>query len=388
MAIRIAPLQRARDALGLRWLRRCRQRLAGTTRRPVVPQTPAVIVGTLLNASGIGQGARLMLTDLAQRGVQCQAVDVTRQLGLPIIAPATADHDAGGELPRLPRIVHLNPPHFGRALRSLGGRVFAAPVVAYWAWELEAVPREWLASALLTDEIWVPSPFVSDAVLSLLHGMDDAPPVRVVPHAVAAGEVIARDASARRAARERLGMPPQAFVAGFTFSVRAGVRRKNPEAAIAAFQKAFPDGSDNSRLLLRCADASANLPAWAVLHAQATQDSRIRLVDPAACGIQDFFSTIDALLSLHRSEGYGLTLAEALRAGIPVIATAWSIAEEISRSALFYPVPSSLVPVNDPGGTYRNFRKLRWAEPDLDAAARYLRELQTIHRYHIGRSQA
>ncbi len=379
-------LIRTRDMLGLRWLRGLRKRTIGRTRRTVALGAPAVIVGSLAAAGGISNGARLMLADLAQRGVRFHAVDVTRQLGMAAVMPEGAG--PGNELPLLPRIVHLNPPHFGRALRRLGQAAFAGPVVGYWAWELETAPREWIASAQLADEIWVPSPFVRDALLNVLRQLDDAPALRVVPHAVEAGPIIPRDALIRSTARHQLALPPDGFVAGFTFSMLAGVRRKNPEAAISAFRAAFPAGSKDSTLLLRCVDPGKNQSACATLRRLAAEDSRIRLVESATCRIQDFFAAIDVLLSLHRSEGYGLILAEALRAEIPVIATSWSISDEISRNPLFYPVPSTLIPVHDPSGPYRNFSNQRWAEPDLAAAIQHLQQLQAIHGYHIANGQA
>lgn len=388
MAIHLPYLGRSRDKLGLRWLQNCRDSMVGAVRREALPHTPAVIISTLSAASGIGKGAQLMLADLARRGMHRRAVDVTGWHGLPASETGAANPVAGAELPLLPRVVHLNPPHFGRVLRQLGRAVFAAPVVGYWAWELEAAPAEWLASAQLVDEIWVPAPFVHDAVRKLLEGVQNAPPVRVVPHAVAAGEPFTRDAAARSAARQKLGLPARGFVAGFTYSARAGVQRKNPQGAIAAFRKAFADAGEDVSLLLRCLDADMDRSAWAALQQLAAQDSRIRLLDAAVCRIQDFFSAIDALLSLHRSEGYGLTLAEALRAGIPVIATAWSISDEISSHKLFYPVSSELTFVNDPAGPYRKFQALRWAEPDVDIAAQYLRELRAAHGYHVSNAQA
>ena len=376
-------LASANDMLKLRMLGSCRVQSAGRPRRPVTPDAPAMIIGALMTASGISNGARLMIRDFRRRNVPCHAVDVTGLLGMTAVEPDESYSRHTDHLPLLPRIIHLNPPHFGRTLYGLRHTVFKAPVVGYWAWELETAPQKWTASARLTDEIWVPSPFVRDAMLNMLDGVDDAPVVRVVPHAIAESPPIDRNASAQHRARLMLGLPPQGFVAGFTFSVLAGVRRKNPEAAIAAFRKAFPSGEADPILLLRCADAAKNRTAWASLLQMAAQDPRIRLVEPAVCPIQDFFSAIDTLLSLHRSEGYGLTLAEAVRAGIPVIATSWNISDEISGSKLFHPVPSVLIPVEDPAGPYREFHNLRWAEPDVGIAAQHLRELQAIHRYHI-----
>lgn len=376
-------LTNVNDMLKLRMLRSCRVNSAGHIRRRVTPDAPAVIIGALMMASGISNGARLMVRDFKRRNVPCHAFDVTGLLGMSAVEPDESYIRHANHLPPLPRIIHLNPPHFGRTMYYLRHTVFNAPVIAYWAWELETAPHKWMASARLADEIWVPSPFVRHAMLSMLDGVKDAPVVRVVPHAMAESHPIDRNASTQHRARLMLGLSSQGFVAGFTFSMLAGVRRKNPEAAIAAFRKAFPSGEAGPVLLLRCADAAKNKAAWASLLQMAAQDPRICLVEPAACPIQDFFSAIDVLLSLHRSEGYGLTLAEAVRAGIPVIATSWSISDEISASKLFHPVPSALIPVEDPAGPYREFHNLRWAEPDVSAAAQHLRELRVIHRYHI-----
>lgn len=372
---------RLRDALVLRRLRGQRKRAVVNERRSVAPDGPAVVVGALATASGIGNGARLMLADLGHRDVLHHAVDITRELGLKVSEPNTRGVAAGDALPSLPRIVHLNPPHFARGLGHLGASVFAEPVVAYWAWELEQAPREWLASALLADEIWVPSAFVRDALRRTFGDARGFPGIRVVPHVVAAGEPFPRNTESRNAVHRTLGFSAADFVAGFSFSMLAGVERKNPKAAITAFKEAFSEERDHPRLLLRCVDADKNRNAWGELLQLVGDDKRIRLIYGEALSIHDFFGAIDVLLSLQRSEGYGLTLSEALLAGIPVISTDWSLPVETTRHPKFYAVPFKLVSVLDPTGPYKNFRHQRWAEPDLAAASHCLRALYTLRSY-------
>ena len=157
--------------------------------------------------------------------------------------------------------------------------------------------------------------------------------------------------------------------------MRSGLRRKNPQGAIAAFRAAFPGGSEPAALLLRCVDPEFRPAAWKSLCDEAGADPRIRPLGTRECGIAEFYAALDTLLSLHRSEGYGLTLAEALAAGIPVVGTSWSLPNEIVGHPLFRAVPSTLVPVRDPGGPYAEFGSLNWAEPDTEATARHLREL-------------
>jgi glycosyltransferase involved in cell wall biosynthesis len=357
-----------------------RARGIGGTRREAAPGSPALIVGALRLVGGISGGARLMLAELRRRGVACQALDVSREIGLGATEAGDFPLVPGDALPPLPRVVHLNPPHFARMLSLLGPQVFDEPVVGYWAWELECAPPQWRASATLTDEIWVPSPFVAAAVAAMLDGLPDPPRVRVVPHPVEAGAVPSRDPAQRAAARQRLALGDAVFVAGFSFSMRAGVLRKNPQGPIAAFRDAFPAGNEPAALLLRCVDPQLKPEVWQELAAAAGGDTRVRLLGPEACRIADFYAALDALLSLHRSEGYGLTLAEALAAGIPVVATAWSLPPEIGGHPLFRGVPSTLVPVRDPEGSYAEFTNLRWADPDPAAAARYLLELAGVLR--------
>lgn len=374
--IRPQYLIRTRDMLGLRWLRDCRERAVGTTRRAVTPGTPAVIVGTLATASGIGNGARLMLMDLKQRQIPCLAVDVTGALGMAAVEPNEFGTQSIDQLPPFPRIVHLNPPHFGRALRHIGRSAFAAPVIGYWAWELEEAPRNWISSVRLADEIWVPSPFVRDAVSRILSGAPNSPNLRVVPHAVMAGPLTPRDAASRSSARQRLGLAKSEFVAGFTFSMLAGLRRKNPEGIIAAFRAAFPAGREQATLLLRCTDPHKNWAAWKVLQEISATDCRIHAVNASECSITDFFSVLDVLVSLHRAEGYGLTMAEALRFGIPVVATPWGLSDDLVSHSNFHAVPYNLVGVDDPGGSYAHCRHLRWANPDVIEAAALLQKVR------------
>jgi hypothetical protein len=151
----------------------------------------------------------------------------------------------------------------------------------------------------------------------------------------------------------------------------ANFTRKNPLAAIAAFQRAFPrSGAMSAFLLLRCPDAS-NYPAGEeALKRAAHDDDRIRILNRAAAPLMMFYQAIDVYLSLHRSEGYGLQLVEALQVGADVVATGWSIGDDISKRPGFHPVRSTQTPVRDPQGVYAAVPDATWAEPNIaDAAA-------------------
>jgi glycosyltransferase involved in cell wall biosynthesis len=92
-------------------------------------------------------------------------------------------------------------------------------------------------------------------------------------------------------------------------------------------------------------------------------------------GIDALLARADVVLSLHRAEGLGLVIAEAMQRGLPVIATNWSGNTDFLSPATGMPIRYDLVPVDDPQGNYRDASML-WANPDVDAAAAALRILR------------
>ena len=239
------------------------------------------------------------------------------------------------------------------------------------------MPESWRLDAMLFDEFWVPSDFVASALRRLL-GPDARQPIRVIPYAVDAISFGPRKTKAASvAARRRHGLPVDVFLVGNSFSMSSSFIRKNPLAAIAAFQQAFASTAvRDARLLLRCAEKGAWPVGYEQLTAAAAADDRIIVLDNAVSRIPigDFYYAIDVYLSLHRSEGYGLNLAEAARVGTNVIATGWGLAADIANRPEVAIVPWRLVPLKDPQGIYDE-SDAHWAEPDLSAAAEQLRAL-------------
>jgi glycosyltransferase involved in cell wall biosynthesis len=157
--------------------------------------------------------------------------------------------------------------------------------------------------------------------------------------------------------------------------MRSTVARKNPLAAIAAFRKAFAD------------DGTKHL-ALKVSHFDHSLDQR-RLILDAINGLQNvslherilsrsqmqaWISNCDVVISLHRAEGFGLALAEAMQLGKPVVATNWSGNCDFMRPANSALVDFKLIPAQDVEGTY-DCPSQRWADPDIDHAAKWLRRL-------------
>ncbi|MGD9968682.1 MAG: hypothetical protein AB7T59_19345 [Hyphomonadaceae bacterium] len=361
--------RRVNDALGARNL--AEKRKAEPT--PFRGERVA-IVGFIDAPTGLGRGARLMHEAMKRRGVLSATFDAGR-----ILQPNRAVRRS--EIARLVAfapsdiVAHVNPPLMRELIRYLPSELVAkACLVGYWAWELNRLPQDWSKDAANADAIWTPSPFVADAVrasLPLFRG-----DIRVEPHAIELDPFPRADETARRAARARLGAPPGAFVVGYSFTMAANFARKNPTAAIAAFQRAFPAGASRpALLLLRCPDLGAFPPGHAELRTAAASDARIRLLDRDMAPLQDFYACLDVYLSLHRSEGYGLQLAEALQAGADVVATAWGLSPEIAGQPGLHAISSKPIAVVDPQGAYARVTGAVWAAPNIAQAAEVLAEI-------------
>lgn len=322
---------------------------------------PFTVVGAFRASSGLGASARLCLEALRATGVKATALDITAALRqpatLPSPEPPSAVEPGPGTL-----ILHVNAPLIGMALLAVGRRRAAGKrIIGYWAWELPEVPSEWTLGVGLVHEIWVPSAFTAAAIAPISRGR----PVHVVPHPVALTVAPAR--LAREAGKH--------FTVLSLFDASSSLARKNPEGAIAAFYAAFGD-DPGVRLVLKTQRMPEAGQAATRLRALADAPN-VTILDATfdAAGLETLYAEADVLLSLHRAEGFGLTIAEAMRRGIPVVATGWSGNADFLSSEVGVPVPWSLVSAQDDQRTYHH-PNLRWAEPDVTAAAAALRRLR------------
>ncbi|HEU6436921.1 MAG TPA: hypothetical protein VE028_05680 [Nitratidesulfovibrio sp.] len=234
-------------------------------------------------------------------------------------------------------------------------------LVAYWAWELECLPQIYLDALDHVDAIEVPSEFTANAFRRVTDKE-----VRVVPHKLP------------EPVRRKTG-----FCAGgvmrclYVFDMASSCERKNPWAAIAAFAAAFPDGQGAS-LTLKASQHQATPHIYKRLRALADATPGVTLLTDnlTASALDALYLNHDVYLSTHRSEGYGLTIHEAMLRGLHVAATGWSANMEFMKGPLAHPLPYTLVPV--PAGQMPACREaVRWAEVDTRGAAEVLRALRT-----------
>lgn len=302
------------------------------------------VVAPLQRHNGIASGARLQHAMLRRMGFEAELVDATPALRNPLFR---ARHQ-----PASTYIVHCGGPQTSQLLCAVMPAAARAWRIGYWAWELPDPPADWRGHDAPLHEVWVPSRFTRDSLRRLTHL-----PVQVVPHVVPA-------AASRR--RRRDG-PFTVLCLGDS---RSSLARKNPAGALAAFRAAFGDSLD-ARLIIKLTGPPGECRELECAVADCANVTILReFLDPSQ--LTALFRSTDALLSLHRAEGFGLPMLEAMAQGVPVVATGWSGNCDFMDASNALLVPAHLVPVEDSAGIYRDGV---WAEPDLDMASAALRAL-------------
>ncbi|NNE13047.1 MAG: glycosyltransferase family 4 protein [Ilumatobacter sp.] len=327
------------------------------------PPAGVNVVGYFDRTSGLGERARTLVSVLRAAGVEVSEWPVAASVSPSRDGGPPEDPDREVFDTTIAVVTALEFPALASTHGELVGDVDR--VIGYWFWELETIPASHGAALAMVDEVWTPTRFVHDAYRRV------APcPVRLVPLPIAApatGMATGVGSSLDHGAE----VEGCTFVTSFDYL--SVMERKNPQGVIAAFQRAFPDGGEAVRLIVKTLNANRAPAEAARLAGLSALDRRIEIRDGHLTDAEfsDLLASADAFVSLHRSEGLGLQPAWAMWLGVPVICTAYSGVLDVIDATSALPVPYTPTEVVDGGGAYPPGAK--WADPDLAVAAAAMR---------------
>jgi len=259
------------------------------------------------------------------------------------------------DAPQSPEIDEAHGPRFRRNRRN----------IAYWAWELPEFPDSWIQYFSYFDEVWTPSEFVTRALSA-----KSPVPVITVPHCIE----FDRPKDVKRSA---FNLPENQFLFLFAYDLNSYQERKNPGATIRAFKEAF-SGADQADvgLVIKIHSVENNQRDYDNLLSQLEGIKNIHLIDQILSreDVYKLMSVCDCYVSLHRSEGFGLTVAESMYLGKPVIATHWSATSEFLNTDCGLPVNFELIKLEHTFGPYEKGQT--WAEPNISHAAEQMQKIK------------
>ncbi|PYD46337.1 glycosyltransferase, partial [Novacetimonas pomaceti] len=310
--------------------------------------------------NGLGSASRELLCALRHTGVQINAYPVEKPFHIHrLLCPAVPTLDFSGR-PDI-AIVHLNPDSWNVLTEEQRAIIHSAKQrIGYWVWETDRLPQAWYEDLHSVDRIWAPSTYCADVFAE-----EVGVPVDVVPHPV---RIPPRIASDRETVLRRFGIDPKLRVILYIFDGASYLVRKNPDGLIRAFAasglaekgwtlvlktKHLYDRPEAGKAL---ADLVARTPGVRILEVSLYTDEVMSLIAAA-----------DIYASPHCSEGFGLTVAEAMAVGKPVVATDYSGTTDFLDSGCGYPVPATLWTLEENHGHY--LAGHGWAKVDESALA-------------------
>ncbi|GFN31190.1 hypothetical protein PCURB6_14500 [Paenibacillus curdlanolyticus] len=336
------------------------------------------LVGFSRSDSGIGEACRLQASSMLTAGVPTSIISCDA-LSLNMPSDESCVHLERNEPIYRCTVLQFNPDMLPHVLGKYGHRIVERKfTVGYWHWELMELPDEWTTHWNYFHEIWTPSQFVRDAVAAR-----SPIPVLTMPYGCVPDDGF-------RPGRAYYGLPAERYLFMTMFDTHSFIERKNPLGALDAFLLAFGGSDPSVGLVLKANNAHHGGAALAHLKQRIVGCSNVYIIEASMTRQQTsgLIGECDAYVSLHRSEGFGLGIAEAMVRGKPAIATNWSGSTDFLNSSNGFPVGFRLTPISDTIGPYR--AGSLWADPDLEQAAYYMQLLARDRQtgIHLGAAAA
>lgn len=321
---------------------------------------PAIrLVGYLDSVLGIGELGRSIARGLTAAGMEYEAETWTASRSPRYMVDEYVSAKTSADI----EIVVINADQMERWASTADRPAVGTYRIGVWAWELPDFPPEMAMAEKWVDEIWTISEFSAAAIRSAVSKSVHVVPLNLDDSLVASKDSVADDSE--RHLPERT-FPSNGYFA-FAFDLHSDIRRKNPVGLMQAYRAAFPTQGSAPQLIIKALNSGTSPLAAQELRYHAHKWD-VTLVEEVWSRpvVREFMRRCIAYISLHRSEGFGLTLAEAMSLGRPAIATGYSGNCDFMTGSNSVLLPYTLAPVGK-GSIYSPGS--RWADPDLEAAS-------------------
>jgi glycosyltransferase involved in cell wall biosynthesis len=335
------------------------------------------LIGDVRAETGLGQSMRLLASVLQENEIPFVIIQVDQPGNL------AKDNDSWNyKIEKKPKyavnLIHINTSEWAENYTKLPTELLEARYnIAYWLWELEDFPKQWLACIKTIDAIWTPSEFICQC----LRKNTDKPVVKV-PYRIELQEPV-------KYGREHFELPENVFLFLMMYDFKSISERKNPKGMVEAFRKAFSPEKANEEKVGLVIKVN-HVEDYVLLQALKKELEEYQYIyyitdNLSRAEVESLVASVDVYISLHRSEGFGLPAAEAMYLGTPVIATNWSATTEFMSRQTACLVDYDMVVLERPLGPYP--KGSRWADADITQAADYMVKLYQDKAYYQDISQ-
>lgn len=319
------------------------------------------LIGNIKAETGLGQSCRLLASELDSTEIPLSIYHYD-QLGTMRNGDITWEGKLSNDLPYGINIIHINPHELGLAFMQLGQDVWNYRYnIGFWLWELEEFPDEWVPCFNILDEIWTPSEFISNAIRK----KTDLP-VKTIPYHVTVN-------INKEYRREYFALPKDKFLFLMMYDSGSIMERKNPIGVLQAFKKAFKREDNEVGLVIKINNYTVadEKNIRSILDGYTNVYFIKETLDKDQ--VNSLIKNVDVFISLHRAEGFGLVLAEAMLLGTPTIATNWSANTEFMNNEVACMIDAKLVKLQRDYGPFKKGN--RWAEPNLEQVAENMKRM-------------
>ena len=323
-----------------------------------LPCTGVNVIAYISANLGVGEAGRMVIKSLHARQVNTRAIDCSQEEKVKFVDPTLPVHN---EFHYKASIFAVN------ADRTLWAYEVYRPmfkgkhyIIGFWNWELPEWPEQWCASFDYVDEVWAPSSFCQEAI-----ARKSPVPVVKMPYCIDPDNM----QTDLKVTRDRFSLPKDRFIFLYMFDIRSFIERKNPLGVIEAFKTAFPPSHKGVHLIIKLNNSYARSSSLKLIQESIGNNPNITILNEALDrkSLNTLISLADCYVSLHRSEGFGFPIAEAMYLKKPVIATQWSGNVDFMNNKNSFLVGYRLIEIKEDIGPYQKGQI--WAEPDLLEAA-------------------